>query len=270
MKTGCLLAAMTLVALMGMPAANAAPRNGDAPASALPFSGQISGTVFTRTRGIVGSASVVVVGSSGERLYGTSTDEHGRYAVKGLEKDDYAILVMDPSGTLLRKGNVKVRPLFRNLVDFVTEPPGAPEPLLPRLPEPPAGQRPQDLSVTTTLVTKEGLPISEAWVNVVPLQGEAPSQRARSDPRGNVRLAGLSTGYYRITARALGHVTWSLGPLLLEGGGEKSLKLILLPFPLGHREKIENLLVPVEPATPDAFAAETRPEAVTTGDTPPH
>ncbi len=241
----------------GAPSESPPPETGErqGPAAALPFSGQISGTVYSHAKRFVTGVSVAVTGTSGATIRGSSTDEDGRYAIKGLERDEYAVLVVEPDGALVRKDRVSVRPLFRNLVDFILAPPGAPQPPLPRLPAS-ASAGSAGFTLDVTLRSREAQSVPEAWVIVSPLHEGTSSRRARTDTHGSARLEGLPPGYYRLSARALGHVTWSLGPLLMEGDSPKRLEVSLLPFPLGHEERIEDLLVPIEPATPDRFEAE--------------
>lgn len=252
--------AMALTALFALAAPLAAQEAAGRPANDLAFEGQISGTVFDQAKHPVSGASVAVLGAEGSTIHASNTDTRGRYALKGLARDEYAVLVMDPSGTLLRKDKVRVRPLFRNLVDFVTGPAGAQQPVQPALPGGESHNLPPfDLKVS--METQDGVPVSEAWFTAAPLSGEHPVRRARTSATGELLLEGLPAGYYRFTARALGHVTWSLGPLLMQGQEERELLLTLMPFPLGHKERIENLLVPVQPALPDRFEEETAPAA---------
>ena len=231
----------------------ATPPATQAPATA----GQISGTVQTPSRRPVGGASVAVMPNGGGGIFGGSTSIDGRFALRGLPTASYAVLVMDPGGSVLRKERVNVRPLFRNLVDFITEPAGSPRPHLPSLPPPTDGAA--TFSLAGSLTAPDGQPISEAWVHVIPMGMEAPILRARTDAGGRFRLLQLAAGAYRITVRALGHVTWSLGPLFLDGGAEIDLRLAMLPFILGHPENPEDLLVPVEAMSPEEFEKSAGP-----------
>lgn len=232
--------------------------------NALAFSGQISGNVYTRDKKMLSGTTVAVVGSSGDSLHGSSTDPKGHYAVGDLEKDDYSVIVVPPSGAVLRKDGVRVRPLFRNLVDFVVDPGGPPAAMPPQIPEAVA-EKGGTFALAVHLTTTEGRTVPEARVTVARVQGDAGSLTARTDAGGDAGFTGLRTAYYRITVRALGHVTWSLGPVLLQGSGAKSLDVRLMPFPLGHKEKIENLVVPIDPASPAAFDAEKPPEGAPSG-----
>lgn len=263
MRTGRAALGLALAVLVsgGLSPAQQESQAGDAVA----FEGQISGTVYTSDKGYVSGTSVAVVGGKDPTIRGTNTDTRGRYAIKGLPRDQYAVLVMDPSGHLLRKDRVNVRPLFRNLVDFITGPPGAPEPVLPSLPGGETVELPS-FTLEVELVSREGQPLAEAWVTAAPLSDEYSSRRARSDSGGELIFPDLPAGYYRLSARALGQVTWSLGPLLLQGPEDRRLQLSLVPFPLGHEERIENLIVPIQPARPEAFDAETAPAAAAEGD----
>jgi len=249
--TSCLaiVAALTGGAARGEEEKAAAPKEA-APAAM----GQVSGSVFTPGRRIVRGASIALLPDAGPELYGTSTGEDGRYAQKGLVNGTYAVLVMDPGGNVLRKERVNVRPLFRNIVDFVTEPAGSPPAHIPDIPLPADAPPRSPLDVTGSLLTLDGGPISEAWVTIAPMGIDAPILRARTDAEGKFRLLRVGAGYYKVTARALGHVTWSLGPLLLEPGRDLTMRLTLLPFPLGHPMNPEDLLVPTSPMTPEEFA----------------
>ena len=262
-----LAAAIFLAGTPGVSAAadDNAPAPGQAPArNALAFSGQISGNVYTRDKKMLSGATVAVVGSSGDALHGSSTDPKGHYAVGDLEKDDYSVIVVPPSGAVLRKDGVSVRPLFRNLVDFVVDAGGPPAAMPPQIPDAVA-EKGGTFALSVHLTSTEGRSVPEARVTVARVQGEGGSLTARTDAGGDAGFSGLRTAYYRITVRALGHVTWSLGPVLLQGSGAKSLDVRLMPFPLGHKEKIENLVVPIDPATPAAFDAEKPPEGAPSG-----
>jgi hypothetical protein len=227
--------------------------------SDLAFSGQVSGTVLTVEREPVRGVSVALVAEGGVRVHGTNTDEKGRYAVKGLERSTYSVMVMDPRGSLMRKDQVSVRPLFRNLVDFVAEPWGPP-PTRAWIRHVGDGEvEVHPASLKGSLITEKGEPVPEAWVTLSRMGVEEPSLRARTDAEGNFRLLEVSAGHYRISARALGHVTWSLGPIPLQEAKEISLKLTLLPFPLGHPENLEDLVVPVDPVPPEEFEKEDTP-----------
>jgi len=222
-------------------------------ASPLAFSGQVSGSIFTPARKPVQGASVAVMNEAGSSIHGSSTNERGRYAIKSLESATYAVLVMDPGGNVLRKENVNVRPLFRNLVDFVTEPAGSPSAHhhVFDAPESP----PSELELNGTLVDEAGQPVPEAWVVLTPEDPSTPALRARTDTEGQFKLLSVPSGHYKITARALGHVPWTMGPLELSGT-EISLRLALIPFPLGHPEVLEDLIVPVEPVPPSKYKPE--------------
>jgi hypothetical protein len=199
---------------------------------------------------------VALIPDGGEEIYGTSTGEDGRYGLRNLRTASYAVLVMDPGGSVLRKERVNVRPLFRNIVDFVTEPTGAPPPHVPPVPPPEGEAPPQVLDIAGIFVTSAGEPISEAWLQLRPMGIEAPLLRAQTDAEGRFRLLRVQAGYYRVTARALGHVTWSMGPLLLEPGRNVELRLTLLPFLLGHPLSPEDFIVPASPIPPEEFEKE--------------
>ncbi|HKY31002.1 MAG TPA: carboxypeptidase-like regulatory domain-containing protein, partial [Candidatus Polarisedimenticolia bacterium] len=79
--------------------------------------GQLSGTVFdARQKGAAG-LSVAAVPDDGGFLHGTCTDQDGRYDFRGLPSGSYSILVSGPAG-VLRKDGIRLRPLFRSIVDF--------------------------------------------------------------------------------------------------------------------------------------------------------
>jgi hypothetical protein len=249
MRRSALAAAALTAAALAAPGLRAEER---APAG----TGQISGSVLSPSRQPVRGASVAVLPESGSTLHGTSTGDDGRYALRNLEPGVYSVLVLDPGGALLRKDRVHARPLFRNLVDFVA-PAAAPGGAhLPSLAPAPGGEAPPAFDLHGLVLSAEGAPVPEAWAAVAPVGTEAPTLRARTDAEGKFRLLRIPCGYYRITVRSLGRVTWSLGPLLFGEPGERSLKLTLLPFMLGQPENPEDLLVPLDPATPEAFEKE--------------
>jgi hypothetical protein len=79
--------------------------------------GQVNGTVLGPDRKGVPGLPVAVVPQDGRALYGTSTDPDGRYAVKGMPPGTYSVLVALPAG-VVRKDGIRIRPLFRSIVDF--------------------------------------------------------------------------------------------------------------------------------------------------------
>lgn len=242
----------TALSFVAASRAMARPNESDA-GKALASAGQISGTVLSADRKPVTGTSVAVVNEATAEIHGTNTNQRGRYSIKGLIHGTYSVIVMDPGGGLLRKEQVNVRPLFRNLVDFITEPEGAP-PALPRTSktfQAPSGIEP--ISLTGLIRELGGNPIPEAWVTLTPESGTQPSLRARTDVAGKFKLIQVSPGLFRIRVRALGHITWSLGPVRIEAQDPGTLVLGMVNFPLGHPETLENLLVPVEPATPEEF-----------------
>jgi len=250
---GAVIAGLLLAPALLPSAASA--RDGAPPAGP---AGQVSGTIITPSRQVVKGASVALIPEGGGELYGTSTGEDGRYALRNLANGSYAILVMDPDGNILRKERVNVRPLFRNLVDFITEPAGAPPPHIPALQPPGAGEAPATIDITGLVITNDDRPISEAWLTLRPMGIEAPLLRARTDAEGRFRLLHVQGGSFQITARGLGHVTWTIGPLLFEPGRNVVVRLTLLPFLLGHPMNPEDFLVPVSPLPPEAFERESQ------------
>src|SRR5262245_46185619 len=108
----------------GQPSAPAEPSPPPAVPGSLPGAGplasQVGGQVLDgRGKGVAG-LPVAAIPQSGGWLYGTTTDEGGRYTFKGLQTNTYGIVVVLPTAALLRKDGVRVRPLFRSIVDFRT------------------------------------------------------------------------------------------------------------------------------------------------------
>ena len=235
-------------------ARQAAPPAESRPASGSPAAfGQISGSVLTPSRQPVKGSSVAVVLDGGLQIYGTSTEEDGRYSLRNLKSGVYVVLIKDPGGAVLRKERVNARPLFRNIVDFMTSTAPLTSPHIPTL-APPAGDAPPPVfDLSGLLLDTGGASIPEAWVTVAPVGVEASVLRAQSDAEGRIRLLKIPVGYYRLTVRSLGHVTWSIGPLLMIAAGEVSARLTLLPFPLGQPANPVDLIVPVEPIPPEEF-----------------
>jgi hypothetical protein len=256
---GAFIGALSLLLCAGAAALAQETPEPEENASPLAFSGRISGTVYTMDNQPVQGASVVVIDEEGGSVHGSSTNQRGRYALTSLERATYSVLVMDPGGNVLRKDRVRVRPLFRNLVDFVTEPEGSPPAHIHALPPPQGGGELPTLDLKGTLVTTDGEPIPEAWVTISAMNEEEYTLRARTDAEGSFRLLRVPPAQYRISARALGHITWSLGPVLLRSGKDISLRLSLLPFPLGHPENLEDMAIPVDPVPPEEFEKEAAP-----------
>lgn len=287
--------------------------------------GQVNGTVFDSARKGVPGLSVAVIPEDGRALYGTSTDADGRYGVRGMPPGLYSVIVAVPGGGV-RKDAIRIRPLFRSIVDFnlapqptavdlpgltagpVTTPgqPAAPAPLSPSSPagipgpwgdlgqdpgsgksgapappadgasgppsapgggevfggqpaetgEPPAASaarpeaadgHPEGMAITWVLKGPEQISAPDAWVAAIPAGGEGHLRRDRTRPDGGTRLEGVAPGTYSLLVKAAGFMTWRLGPLPLKGDGELAVTMSLIPYPMGFKGTIEDVLIPFDP-----------------------
>ncbi len=292
--------------------------------------GQVNGTVFDTARKGVPGLSVAVIPEDGRALYGTSTDADGRYGVRGMPPGLYSVIVAVPGGAV-RKDAIRIRPLFRSIVDFNLSPqptavnlpglnagpaatpgrPAAPPGVSPPSPagipgpwgdlgqdsggagsgtpppvpappadgaagappapggadasagpatgavDPPEGSAPpapavdghaeEGMAITWILKGPEQISAPDAWVAAIPAGGEGHLRRDRTRPDGGTRLEGVAPGNYSLLVKAAGFMTWRMGPLPLNGDGELSVTMSLIPYPMGFKGTIEDVLIPFDP-----------------------
>lgn len=245
--------------------------------------GQVNGTLTDKNRKPISGASVALIPKQIPTIYGTSSGQDGRYSFSGLPSDTVSVVVLPPGrGGRARKDGIRVRALFRSIVDFDLGETAAsdapvPSPAVPKQetaapPDPdlapeggaagrgeqrdveqPPAEAPPPAPVSSLSCTVQGpdhKPVSEASVMVLPVQGEGTSRRGRTDGAGACRLSDIAPGTYRILVRAPGFVTWYLGPVPLKEPGDIRLQLTMAAFPLGFEGTLEDLLVPMEPVPP--------------------
>ena len=214
--------------------------------------GQVNGSVFDQTRkGVVG-LPVAVIPQTGGVIHATSTENGGRYAFKGLEAGTYTVVVSVPARGVLRKDAIRIRPLFRSIVDFmlVTDlPSGALPAVMAAVAADGAGAS-AALTITATLVGQDRSPIPDALLTMTPVGGEGKFGRCRTGPDGICAPGELVEGIYRISAQAPGFITWGIGPLPIKGTGSVRLALTLVPFPMGFEGTLEDLVIPIDPTAP--------------------
>jgi len=240
--------------------------------------GQVNGTVFDAGRKGVPGLSVAIIPEDGRALYGTSTEADGRYGVRGMPPGIYSVIIALPGGGL-RKDGIRIRPLFRSIVDFTVGPapaaltlpalragqsappaatpagdsnPAAAGPAAPSLPEqPPAEPAPSpadglasSMTLFWSLRGPERTSAPDAWVAAIPVQGSGVLRRDRTNPDGGAHLDEVKAGTYSLLVKAAGFMTWRMGPLPLEGAGELKIQMTLVPYPMGFKGTIEDVLVP--------------------------
>ncbi len=236
--------ALALALVAALASAGAAPKG----------IGQVHGTVFDKERKGVPGLTVALVPGAGATVYGTSTDMDGRYEFKGLDADVYTVMVVDRAGVIYRKDGIRVRSLFRSIVDFNLGT-DAPAPSIP-VPQPvtaadgdPAASS-SELTIACTLTGADRQPVPDASVAATPTAGTGALRRAITDSGGACRLQGIPQGVYRLTARAPGFINWEIGPLTLDRPGGIGLSLALTPYPMGFAGTVEDLLIPTDPVPP--------------------
>ncbi|HEY3177184.1 MAG TPA: carboxypeptidase-like regulatory domain-containing protein [Candidatus Polarisedimenticolia bacterium] len=246
---------LIFLAALGLPALAVEPPKIPPPPARQEPIGQVNGTVFDRVqKGVVGMP-VTLIPQSGSGIHGTSTDNGGRYAFKGLEAGTYSVIVSMPGGGVLRKDGIRIRPLFRSIVDF-TLAADTPESSLPAVGATPAEDADSgSLTFSCALVGLDRAPVPDALVTLTPVGGEGRFRRARTGPDGGCAIGDLPVGRYRVSARAPGFLTWSLGPLPVKGAGPVTLSLSLVPFPMGFAGTLEDLLIPADPIPPSSPSA---------------
>jgi len=213
--------------------------------------GQVNGTVTGKDGRPVTGAAVALIPQETPTLYGTTTGEDGRYAFSGLPTDAFSVVVITPHGALSRKDGIRVRALFRSIVDFdMTQ--IAPETTVP---SPPAGADTGAGTTSTIVCRVQGAarqPVPDALVWVFPVGEAGSAQRIRTNPDGECRVEAIPPGTYRLLVIAPGFVTWELGPVAMVEPGQRSLLLSLQPFPMGFDGRLIDMLVPMEPIAPEA------------------
>lgn len=224
-----------------------------APAMAQVGTGQTHGTVFDSRREGVAGLTVALIPEAGPIIMGTTTDEAGIYAFRKLAGGTYSVVLRDPGVGVARKDGVRVRPLFRSIVDFnvpadlgdhtVPAPVPAPSPAT-------ADGSDGTIVLTGTVVDVQGNPVPDASVKLTPFEAQGRLGRSRTDQAGRCQIP-LTPGTYRIVVSAPGFMTWSLAPVPLEGTGSLSLSLVLVSFPMGFEGTLEDLLLPQDPIPPE-------------------
>jgi hypothetical protein len=210
--------------------------------------GQVNGAVFDKDHKGLPGLTVAAIASGASHLHGTSTDEGGRYAFKGLESGTYSIILAQSGGGVARKDAIRVRPLFRSIVDFSLTARLQPGEL--PAPEPSASAQvggAESLTISWILQGRDREPVPDATVTITPVQGAGGLQRCRTDGDGTCALNGVAPGVYRMSAKAPGYMTWSLAPVPLRGSGALRVSLLLVPFPMGFEGSVEDLLIPADP-----------------------
>ena len=220
-----------------------------APQWAQEGSGQVNGTVLDKNKKGIAGLSVAAIGQPGTTIYGTSTDEGGRYALKGLEASTYSVIVYQHGGGTTRKDSIRVRPLFRSIVDFNVVGTAAPG-TIPALEATSAEQAAGAPSLICALSGPDRAPVTDARVSLTPVEGSGQLRRGRTGPQGECKLDEIPAGTYRIVAKAPGFITWGLAPVPLSGSGALKLVLSLAPFPMGFEGTLDDLLVPTDPIPP--------------------
>ena len=212
--------------------------------------GQVNGTVLGANRKGITGASVALIPKTGRVIYGTSTGGDGRYAFKGLGADVYSVVVILPEGGVARKDGIRVRALFRSIVDFnlVSDLVNA---TLPPLPASEQADPNAAFSFSATLSGPDRQPSPDAAVSLIPVDGDGIMQRCLTKVEGTCVMREVPDGTYRISARAPGFMTWTLGPIAFKDSGDMGFTLALVNFPMGFRGGFEDLLVPTEPIPPD-------------------
>ena len=244
-----------ILAALGLPPPAAEPPAIPAPPARQEPIGQVNGTVFDQSqKGIVG-LPVALIPQAGAVIHGTSTENGGRYAFKGLEAGTYSVILSLPAGGALRKDGIRIRPLFRSIVDF-TLAAETPQSSLPSVEAQAGGEgSAAALSLSCMLLGSDRAAVPDALVTLTPVEGQGRFRRCRTGSAGECAIADLPAGRYRISAKAPGFLTWSLGPLALKGSGPLTLSLTLVPFPMGFEGAIEDLLIPADPIPPPPPAA---------------
>lgn len=225
------------------------------PARGQEASGQAHGTVFDSRREGVPGLSVALIPEAGAIILGTNTDESGRYAFRKLQGATYSVILRNPSIGIARKDGVRVRPVFRSIIDF-NVPADFSDTSVPA-PVPVASSVSGDgndgpIALTASVIDLDGNPVPDADVTLTPVEAQGSLGRDRTDQAGRC-LVTLTPGIYRIAVTAPGFMTWTLAPVPLNGSGGLRLSLVLVPFPMGFGGTIEDLLIPEDPIPPEGL-----------------
>jgi len=220
---------------------------------------QVNGTVLGKDRKGLPGLTVAAIMETGGVIYGTSTYEDGHYALKGLKAGSYSVVVVLPGNLVSRKDAIRLRPLFRSIVDFnlTSDAPGSSLPAITPVAAPPpdaeqaaGGRAEASISVTCALSGTDRAPTPDATLVLTPVEGAGRRRQGRTDSAGMCVVSDVPPGDYHMSVRAPGFITWSLGPAAMKEPGSLKVTLLLVPFPMNFEGTLEDKLVPADPIPP--------------------
>ena len=185
--------------------------------------GTIVGAVFdVKKKPMVGCMVQLSARGEGGTLRVTGTDEKGRYVFKDLPAGIYDIEVAAEGDVSRRKGQIQVRPPFRNIVDFeigsgaqTDDRPGAGasgqllETLMKARGDAGLSEPMGLVPVKGTFLDAQKRPIPEVSVMLLSLQGKK-SLQAFSGEDGTFLMPEVSPGRYRVLVSSPGYVSLDL------------------------------------------------------------
>ncbi|HKB07418.1 MAG TPA: carboxypeptidase-like regulatory domain-containing protein [Candidatus Polarisedimenticolia bacterium] len=224
--------------------------------------GTIMGAVLdVKKKPVVGCMVQLSARAEGGTLRVTGTDEKGRYVFKDLPAGIYDIEVAAEGDVSRTKGQIEVRPPFRNIVDFEIgsgaqtddrSAPGASGQILETLMKArtDAGLSEMGLvPVKGTFLDAQKRPIPEVSVMLMSLQGKK-SLQAFSGEDGTFLMPEVSPGRYRVLVSSPGYVSLDLKSVVVLPVAGLNLGLSLVDYPLNFRSRPEDRLPQEEPLQP--------------------
>jgi len=233
---------------LALPAGWDGPRAQDAsPADAKGSRLQGTAAINRRDR-VVGAAVIVRCPDDPGRIYLTSTDAGGVFAVDGLPNGDYEVLLERSGFQTVVKEQVRVRFPFRAVVEVV----------MPPAEQPAARVRtPADASVGEGTITLRGRmrqrdadPVGEVRVRLVHPTGKRDPRYAESDQDGNFRVDDLPAGDWILVVNAVGYLPLRVQ---LDLGRDSQLDIGLVRQPADYVPSPLELMPPEQPAPPPGF-----------------
>jgi Carboxypeptidase regulatory-like domain len=225
--------------------------------------GTIVGAVFdVKKKPVAGCMVQLSARGEGGTLRVTGTDEKGRYVFKDLPAGIYDIEVAAEGDVSRRKGQIEVRPPFRNIVDFeigsgapTDDRPGAGasglllESLMKAKGEAGLSEPMGLVPVKGTFLDSQKRPIPEVSVMLLSLQGKK-SLQAFSGEDGTFLMPEVNPGRYRVLVSSPGYVSLDLKSVVVLPVAGLNLGLSLVDYPLNFKSRPEDRLPQEEPLQP--------------------
>ena len=209
---------------------------------------RLQGTAFLdRNEDVIGATVVVHAMEDRSTIYLTSTDENGRFRIRGLPDGSYKVRVHRHGVETMVKDNVTVRFPFRAVVELDMEQVEK-GPILPTGVAHDGDVLAGRVTLRGIARTPRGLPMGEVKLRIVKTEGQADPLMATTAEDGTFRIDGITAGEWRVTIVGVGMLpirTW----VYLVGDYELDINLVLQP---AAYEPSPLELMPIEDPIPPA------------------